>query len=98
MKKIALISVLLLTCNLFAYDNYQGIMGEDHHDRKHDQRFQDAKERILEKENQHLKVIQANMDCVRHADSMKDLQFCREKAKERNDAFKAQFPPENMPH
>lgn len=96
MKKIALIGVFLLTCNLFAYDNYQGNMDGNHHDRKNDNRFQEAKEKMLKRENQHLRMVQSNIDCTKRANSMQDLKMCREQAQEKREQMKSQFSKDKM--
>lgn len=90
MKKIALVGALLV-CNLVANDGFQGNMNGDLKQQQSSEKFQEIKTKMLERQNQHLKMVQSNIDCVKRADSMSDLKICRKEAQEKMKQFKEQF-------
>ena len=95
MKISLVLSLLLLSLNLQAYDNTTnanmgnnmngGLQGQS-------QKFQEIKTKIQERQQQHLKMLQENIECVNNAMSMNDLKACRTKAKEQLNVLKSEFP------
>ena len=94
MRKIVLVGALLLTVHLFANDSFQEKIYTQGDHQQSSEKFYEIKTKMLERQNQHLRMIQANMDCVKRADSMEDLKMCRKQAKEGMEKFKEQYSQE----
>ncbi len=78
MKKVLFIVItLFLSAPIFAQqqggaqDEQQGGQGQNQ------QRFQERKQKILERMNDRLQKVQANINCVNQAQNPKELRACR---------------------
>lgn len=95
MKISLVLSLLLLSLNLQAYDNTtNGNMNTNMNGggQRQTAKFQEIKTKIQERQQQHLKMLQENIECVNNAMSMDDLRACRAKAKEQFNILKSEFP------